>query len=417
MKAEILCVGTELLLGDVLNTNTSYIAKELANIGIDVYHQGVIGDNAERLHDELDLCFSRSDLLIITGGLGPTYDDLTKETVADYFGLKLKMHEPSLKKIEAFFESINHVMTDNNKKQAMMPEGCVVFENFNGTAPGLAVSDKDKTVVMLPGPPREMEPMFKEQVIPYLMHFTDSVLVSTNIHVMGLGESRVESMLKDYMLAHDNPTIAPYAKTGEMYLRVTAKARSEAEARELLAPVVEEIKNRLGKYVYGVDVPDIQTAVYLKLKDMGYTFSTAESCTGGLISKKMTDIAGVSEVFLGGVCTYANNAKENILGVKSDTLKKYGAVSEQIAKEMAEGSRRIYGSDIAVSTTGIAGPGGGSKDKPVGLVYVGVSTGEKTEAFRLMLKRNYKDPRNYIRESAAINALLIVLKILSGITD
>ena len=415
MTAEILCVGTELLLGEVVNTNASYIAKKLAENGINVFHQGVIGDNVSRLKKELELCFSRSDILIMTGGLGPTFDDLTKETVAEYFGVGMEMHQPSLEHIENFFKGINHVMTENNKKQAMMPIGATVFHNDNGTAPGLAITKNGKTVIMMPGPPREMQPMMDEKVIPYLQQYTDSVLVSSNVHVFGLGESRAEDMLKDYMMSMTNPTIAPYAKTGEMYLRVTAKAKNKEKAYELLNPVIKELKDKLGKFVYGIDIPDLQTAVYLALKENNLTLSTAESCTGGLISKMMTDISGASDVFMGGVCTYANKAKTDILGVKEETLQKYGAVSAKTAMEMALGAKKVFGTDIAIATTGIAGPTGGTDEKPVGLVYVGIAYKDKVFSEKLMLFRNYKNPRDVIRQSAALNALMIALKTIKEI--
>jgi len=266
MIAEILCVGTELLLGDIVNTNAAYIAKELATMGIEVYTQSVVGDNPARLADSLKIAFSRADTVIMTGGLGPTYDDLTKETVAAYFGREMQMHEPSLRQLEAFFTKRDRPMTENNKKQALMPRGAVVFENFHGTAPGLAVEGDGKIAILLPGPPQEMQPMFQESVVPYLMSFSGKTIVSHNVHMVGIGESQLESELRESMLAHTNPTIAPYAKQGEVLLRVTAQAPTREEAEAMIAPEVEKLRRDYAEYVYGVDVGDLQHAAVALLK-------------------------------------------------------------------------------------------------------------------------------------------------------
>lgn len=410
MKAEILCVGTEILLGDIVNTNAAYIARELAAIGIDTYHQSVVGDNPGRLKDSLNIAFSRADLVVMTGGLGPTFDDLTKETVANYFGLKMVWNDEALEKLEAFFKLRGVVMTENNKKQAMMPEGATVFQNEHGTAPGLAVSKDGKTAILLPGPPREMMPMFKNQAEPYLMQKSNRVLKSHTIKMIGIGESTMEDMLHDYMLEHTNPTLAPYAKEGECMLRVTAAAPTKEEADELIAPVIEDVKQLLDKYIYGIDVETIEEALVTELKQKGLTVAVAESLTGGMIAKRITDIAGSSNVFGFGVCTYSNDMKETVLGVKEDTLKKYGAVSEQTAREMAEGCRRVSGADIAISTTGIAGPDGGSDEKPVGLVYIGVCCDKKTEVYKFNFANGRRDARFMIRLMSASNAIWAALK-------
>ena len=412
MKAEILCVGTELLLGDIVNTNAAYIAKELANLGIDVYNQAVVGDNPDRLKESLEQAFQRNDIVVMTGGLGPTYDDLTKETVAQLFGKKMILHQESLERIERFFKYYNRVMTENNRKQAFMPEGATVFPNDNGTAPGLAVEKDGKIAILLPGPPREMIPMFSSSVAPYLQQFSGSTLYSSNIHLFGIGESQVETILREMMVSHRNPTIAPYAKEGEVRLRVTASAKTKEEAKEMVLPVVEQIRDILGKYIYGIDVGNLQTALVQKLTEKKKKVACAESCTGGYISKRLTEVPGASLVFDCGVCSYANEIKERVLGVSHDTLAAHGAVSRETAMEMAQGVRLLSGADIGVSTTGIAGPGGGSEEKPVGLVYVGVSTPSSCEAFELHLSRGYREEREYIRYLAASHALYQCLKAL-----
>ncbi|MCL2096906.1 MAG: competence/damage-inducible protein A [Oscillospiraceae bacterium] len=437
MNAEILCVGTELLLGSIVNTNAAFLSRELANLGVFTYYQSVVGDNSLRLKESLALSLSRSDIVIITGGLGPTYDDLTKETAADYFGLEMRMHEESLERLEKFFAQFNREMTPNNKKQALMPEGCVVFPNNYGTAPGLAIisaknqenqENKNKTVIMLPGPPRELEPMFEEEVRPFLLKLKSRlnnsrdniILTSKNVNIFGMGESQVEHKLRGFMQNSQNPTVAPYAKTGEVELRVTASGRDEKECLDLINPAVEKIKAEIGEFVYGVDVKSLQNAVVLKLREKNLTLATAESCTGGLIGKRITEIPGCSSVYLGGVIAYDNNIKISRLNIKEETLEKYGAVSEQTALEMCRGAAENLKSDIGVSTTGIAGPDGGTDDKPVGLVYVGVyykdkeTGGEIHKAARLNLsRRTHKDERELIRLSASSHALYEVLRLFS----
>lgn len=410
MKAEILCVGTELLLGDTVNTNAAYIARGLARAGVAVYHQSVVGDNSRRLREELERALKYSDIVITTGGLGPTYDDLTKETVAELFGKKLVTNEECLQKIRSFFERIGREMTKNNEKQAMMPEGAIVLENSNGTAPGLIVEGEGKTVILLPGPPREMAYMFDGQVVPYLMKRSNKTLVSRNIHVFGMGESKVESILREKMEKAENPTIAPYAKDGEMLLRVTASAGSAEEARALTDPVVKELCEILGDAVYGVDVVDLQHALVEELLKKGRKVATAESCTGGLVGKRITEVSGASGVFDCGVCSYANEIKEKLLGVRHETLEKFGAVSPQTAAEMAKGIRKISGADIGVSTTGIAGPQGGTPEKPVGLVYIGVDSDAMTTVVETRLSRGYPEEREMIRYLASSRALHLALQ-------
>ena len=384
MVAEILCVGTELLLGDIVNTNAAYLAKQLASLGIDLYTQSVVGDNPERLKESLAIAFSRAELVLMTGGLGPTYDDLTKETVAAYFGRKMQRDAHSYERLMEYFAKVGKEPTPNNLKQADMPEGAVVFDNDNGTAPGLAVEGNGKIAVLMPGPPYEMTAMFEARIRPYLQKFSEKVLLSRTIRIVGMGESEVEYRLRDYMLSHLNPTVAPYAKQSEVQLRVTASAKTEEQADALIQPVIEEIRGILGDVVYSIDVENMEQAVVQQLKEKGLKVATAESCTGGLISKRITEIPGASDVFECGVCSYANRIKHELLGVSDQTLEQFGAVSEQTAREMAEGIRRLSGADIGVSVTGIAGPGGGTPEKPVGLVYLGVSSERYSKVVRYL---------------------------------
>lgn len=409
--AEILCVGTELLLGDIVNTNAAFLSERLASLGFAVYHHSVVGDNPDRLRDALSLSLSRSDLVITSGGLGPTKDDLTKETVAEYFGLPLEMHESSLADIRDYFARTGRVMSDNNKKQALMPRGATVFPNRHGTAPSLAVSDGGKTVIMLPGPPVELIPIFDEEVVPYLRAMSSSAIVSKNVNIFGMGESSVAQKLDALLCESLNPTVAPYCKEGEVRLRVTAKAESAAIASKMCDRVVGEIlESEIGEYIYAIDAESMERVLVERLRKAGKTLSVAESCTGGLISKRITDIPGCSDVFVGGCVTYSNDVKQKLLGVKAETLASFGAVSSQTAIEMARGVRERTGSDIGISASGIAGPGGGSEEKPVGTVFLGIST-EKGEAFRA-LSLSPRRNREYIRIVSATNAYDMVLKAL-----
>ena len=408
-NAEILCVGTELLLGDIINTNAAFLSQRLAELGIGVYRHVAVGDNPERLRRALADALESADLVITSGGLGPTYDDLTKETVAEYFGRKMQLDEHSLERIEAYFKRTGRVMTENNRKQAMMPEGAVIFDNDYGTAPSLALSDGERFVIMLPGPPNELIPIFEEKVKPYLMSHRESVIESRNVHIFGKGESAVEDILGDMMRSSTNPTVAPYCKTGEVRLRVTASAATKEEALALCDKMIERIyASEVGEYIYGVDVETLERTVVEKLRECGMTVAFAESCTGGLISKRITDISGASEVFMGSCVTYANEAKIALLGVKAETLARFGAVSEQTAREMAKGVRAALGVDIGVSVTGVAGPTGGTAQKPVGTVFLGISTadGECVRALSLSAMKS----REYIRAVSASNAFDMILK-------
>lgn len=414
---EIICVGTELLLGDIVNTNAAFLSKRLAALGISVYHQTVVGDHADRLRCALSDAFEghgrpRADLVVLSGGLGPTYDDMTKETVAQYFGREMYTHEISLERIRTYFERTGRVMTPNNTKQAQMPTGATVFPNDYGTAPALAVSDGQRTAIMLPGPPAELEPIFEEQVVPYLREYTDGVLVSHNIHIMGLGESAVESVLRDLMINAQNPTVAPYCKAGEVRLRVTAKANTVAEADGMCAEMIDKIRNTdVAKYIYGIDVDTPEAALFELMRRQGMTLATAESCTGGMLGERMTAMAGVSAVYLGGVVTYTNEQKIKLLGVEDSTIDLHTEVSEQCACEMADGARRLLGADVAISTTGYAGPGGGTEQNPVGTVYVAASTRKGTAAIRLSYSG--RKSRDYIRSAAASRAFLLAIEMIN----
>lgn len=410
-SAEIISVGTELLLGDIVDTNAAYASVRLAEIGINVYYRSTVGDNDARLREVFGRALERADIVITSGGLGPTYDDMTKETIASLLGTELVCHKPTLDKIKEYFEKRNICMTENNVKQALIPKGAEVLENERGTAPGIIFAKSDKTVIMLPGPPREFEWLFAQKVQPYLAErFSDGVIVSKNIRIFGMGESLVEDALKDVMTASSNPTLAPYAKDGEVLLRVTAKADNTQTCLALIEPMIEKVRERVGEYIYGIDVDSLQHALYLELKNKGKRIAFAESCTGGLTAKRMTEIPGVSEVFEGGVCTYSNELKMKLLGVKEETLIKYGAVSAETATQMAQGVLALTGADIAVSITGVAGPDA-SENKPVGTVWLAAAWDGKVCVKKLELARG-KNEREYIRYLSSSNALAFALEIL-----
>lgn len=391
MNAEIIAVGTELLLGDIVNTNAQFLAKELANLGINVYYQSVVGDNPGRLRQTLEVAYSHSDLVITTGGLGPTMDDLTKETAASYFGKKLVEDAGWRQALEEMFAKRNRVMTPNNLKQALIPEGAKVLYNSRGTAPGILIEENEKIMVLLPGPPREMVPMFLEQVKPFLESKQDYTLVSRTLRVAGIGESTMEDMIKDMMLEQENPTIAPYATPIESMIRITAKAKTREAGEAMIDPVEAKINERLGGAIYGHGRDlTMQGVVAELLLQKGLTVAVSESCTGGLVTAALVETPGISKVLKEGLVTYSNEAKMKRLGVKAETLETYGAVSPETAAEMAAGVARTSGADIGLSTTGVAGPDGGTEEKPVGLVYLGVSINGrvKTKEVRIMGDRN-----------------------------
>lgn len=402
MTAEIICVGTELLLGNIVNTNAAFLSEKLAYLGINCYFQTVVGDNRDRLLSVVNTALSRADILIFSGGLGPTEDDLTKETVAEALGKKLIRDKRAEQEIADYFALRGRIPTDNNWKQADVIEGCEILYNKNGTAPGIFVSEGEKTVILLPGPPLELKSMFTDSVMPKLQQKCGQVFYSQTVKIVGPGESSVETQILDMLDTQDNPTIAPYAKTGEVHLRVTARAKDEKEAREKTAPVVEELYRRFGNAVYTTDADEtLEMALTKLLMKKKYTMTTAESCTGGMIAARMVNAPGVSAVLKSGYITYANEAKEELLGVSHDTLEKFGAVSRETAEEMAEGAAKAAHTDAAVAVTGIAGPDGGTKEKPVGLVYIGVNVRGNVE----VREYHFSGSRQKIRESVTAAAM------------
>lgn len=399
---EILSVGTEILLGDILNTNSRYLSLELAKLGISVLRHTTVGDNAQRLAAALNTALERSDIVIATGGLGPTQDDITREVCCEVMGCELQLDNGIADKIKAYFNSKGLEMPQSNLRQAYVPVGQTVFENNNGTAPGIGIKKNGKCLVILPGPPYEMAPMYKKSVVPFLAEYAEGAIVSHTVRTMGIGESAMAELCAD-LLENENPTVAPYAKKGEALLRVTAKAENEAEAEKLCAPVIEEIKSRLGAYVYGIDSQSIEERVVELLKEKNMTIATAESCTAGYIPKRITDIPGASSVFGYGVITYSNEVKHKVLGVKNETLEKYGAVSEQTAREMAAGIRRVSGADIGIAVTGIAGPGSDGTSKPVGLCFAALDAEGVQICEKIETGRSDREYNRYVTGSRALN--------------
>ena len=405
MTVELISVGTELLLGNIVNTNAAYLSEKCADLGLSCFYQSVVGDNEERLSGVLKTALERSDIVILSGGLGPTEDDLTKEVSAKVMGRELSMHEPSKKRIEEYFSSRNLELTENNWKQAMVPEGAIVLDNENGTAPGVIMEGEGKKVILLPGPPNEMIPMFEKQIMPYLSGSDLGMIYSQTVKICGVGESKAETMIKDMIDSQTNPTIATYAKNCEVHLRVTAKAKDEKEAKKLVKPVVKELKNRFGPYVYTTNADiTLEKAVVDLLVANKLTVSTVESCTGGMLAARLINVPGISEVYKSGYITYSNKAKRKILGVKKGLLEKKGAVSEEVAKEMAKGAAVISKAEVAVSVTGIAGPGKKKKKKPVGLVYIACNVCGKTK----VRKFNFRGNRAKIRETTVSSALILM---------
>ena len=406
MIVELISVGTELLLGNIVNTNAAYLAEKCALLGLSMYHQSVVGDNEERLAETIKTAAGRSDVVILSGGLGPTKDDLTKEVAAKVMGYELVEDAHTKARIEEYFkDSQFKIITDNNWKQALIPEGAIVVDNKNGTAPGLIMEKDGKSVILLPGPPNELVPMFEQDIFPYLNKLQPEIICSAMVKICGLGESYVETQIADLIENQTNPTIAPYAKTGEVHLRITAKAGDEKEAKKLIKPVVKELRNRFGSNIYTTDESKtLEEAIVDLLLEKQLTLTTAESCTGGMLAARLTNVPGVSEVFKQGLVTYSNRAKRKLLDVKKNTLKDCGAVSDKTAKEMAKNGAFITGSDICVSVTGIAGPDGGTEEKPVGLVYMACSYNNKVTVKEF----HFKGERSKVRESSVVNALTLV---------
>lgn len=412
-NAEILCVGTELLLGEVINTNAAYLSRQLAKLGIAVYHTSVVGDNPKRLENAVRGALNNADLLILSGGLGPTYDDLTKETVAEVLGLPMVRDEAILREIEEYFASSNRKMPPNNAKQADIPLGAIALKNRTGTAPGIFIEKGEKVVILLPGPPFELIPMFEEFAFPRLRQMSDKILISHNIHIMGMGESEVEMHLLDLMKNSTNPSLAPYAKEGEMRLRVGALASGEEEGEKMCQEMIEMVKaSPVGEHIYALDAEYIEKLVVEKLKEKNLTLSCAESCTGGYFGKRITDIAGASSIFAGGFITYSNKAKIDLLGVNPETLEKHSAVSSEVAIEMAMGAQKKLDTDIAISITGEAGPEPDPATKqPVGTVFIGIAT--KSTAYSVKLTISRQRDREYIRKVASSGAMKEILKVIN----
>ena len=410
--AEIIAVGTEILLGNIANTDAQMLSQSLSTLGINVFWHTVVGDNPQRVRQAVDIARGRADILITTGGLGPTCDDLTKVAVAQAFGKELVYHEPSAQRIRERFAQRGTPVTENNFQQAMVPEGCTVLDNDWGTAPGVAFASGGTHVLMLPGPPRECEKMFRHRALPYLQKLSDGVIASRTVKTFGIGESAAEALLRDLMNALHNPTLAPYAKPTGTELRITAHAPTREEALRLIAPVEEQVKAILGDKVIGVDVDSLEEVCFALLKDRGLTVGTAESCTGGLLAKLLTDLPGSSAVFRGGVVSYTNGVKAGLLGVPQDLLDRYGAVSPQVAEAMARGAKAALGCDIALSTTGVAGPDADDRGNPIGLVYLGLAWGDQC---RVTEFRAGPVERERVRRQAAQTALDLLRRHLTGL--
>lgn len=410
-NTEIISVGTELLLGHVTNTDARDVSEMLSKIGLNVLYHTVVGDNPARLADCVKIARSRADIIITTGGLGPTCDDLTKQILAAEFGLELVENTSEMNSLYDYI-NIGHKLTDNNFRQALLPEGCTVFHNTAGTAPGCAFEKDGKVVVMLPGPPKECRIMLKASAIPYLKRLSDEKIVSHTVCIFGMGESTVDSLFADKMNAMSNPSMAPYAKECDCLLKVTAKAHSEEEAESMLRPLMAQIEDKLGDLVYGVDVDCIEQSVLKLLREKNMSFSAAESCTGGDVARRFTDMPGASSFFLGGVVTYTNGAKAKLLGIDRDMIEDKGAVSYEVAKEMAENVRRIIGTDIGVGVTGLAGPDGDGVHE-VGTVFVSMATAEQTWVKELHL--GTKRTRSFIRRMAGNHIYDMMRRYLSGL--
>lgn len=401
MKVEIISVGTEVLTGDITDTNAPYISKGLGSVGADVIRRTTVGDEAEAMLEALKIASRRAELIITIGGLGPTYDDFTKYEVAEFLNKKLVFSDEIEKKLTEYFEKLGREMTPNNLRQAYVFEDGRIIENENGTAPGLMAENDGITVIMLPGPPNELIPMFDNKVLPFIREKCDKIIVEKTLKLCGVGESAVEDKLRPLMTETENPVIAPYAKTGEVHLKLTATGKTREAALLKMEEPIKKIREFFEGNIYGEDKETLASAVVKLLSEKNMTVSFCESCTGGSIAKAITDVSGSSSVFGFGAVTYANEAKEKMVGVSRENLECYGAVSPQVAEEMAEGIRKLSGADIGISVTGIAGPGGGTPEKPVGLVYMGVSTNNKTYVNKLLLKGS----RDKIRQTTVSRAL------------
>ena len=411
MKATILTIGTEILFGSILNTNSVFLSKELNALGIDVLRHVTVGDNRGRLLKALQQSYEDCNLIITTGGLGPTEDDLTKETIAEYFGAPLEEHPEELKTLRSWFESQGRVMAENNVKQAWFPRGSVILPNPNGTAPGFYYTDGQRHIYVLPGPPRENVPMFRDHVAPRLSAHDDGYLFYKIVRTTGIGESDLETRLMDLIDGQTDPTIATYAKQFECSFRVASKRPTLKEAQDAVEECMVKIRELVGEYIYSEDDKDLLFIVMDKLKEKGIKIASAESITGGMFAKMITDVPGASKVFSKGIVTYSNDAKMSELGVSSQTLDKYGAISPQTAEEMVRGLCKKSGCRICVSVTGNAGPDA-DEGKPVGQFFVGLMNGDEVTVKEFRANRNN---RNYIREFACYQMVKMVHNVLRNI--
>ena len=411
MKCTILTVGTEILFGSITNTNAVYLSRELQSLGVDVMYHMTVGDNPARLKEMLAYAYHDCDLVITTGGLGPTQDDLTKEMIAEYFGETIIQFPDQLKILEERMSGSGRAMTPNNLKQADFPEHAQILENPNGTAPGFWLEKNGKIIASMPGPPSEMQPMFENQLKPRLLAFDNKVLYYRNIRTNGIGESQLETEIMDLVDGQTDPTLATYAANFETTLRIASKRETLEEAQKAVDEMLEKVRERIGEYIYSEDGEDLSRVVFGMLKERGMTVSAAESCTGGLFAKMMTDIPGSSAVLDRSLVTYMERAKIAELGVLEDSLEKYSAVSEIVAQEMAEGLRRASGSDICISVTGYAGPDGGTEDNPVGSFYIGLWYKGRCKAYRYQTRR---PSRERTRQYAAIQMFKLIYDVLMG---
>lgn len=410
MRAAILSVGTELLFGQITNTNTVYLSQQLNMLGYDVMYHYTVGDNPKRMAEMIRLAFSDCDLVLTTGGLGPTQDDLTKEIACEVMDDKLVLMDDVLAGLLRYFDNLGEEMTENNRKQAVMPSRAQVFDNETGSAPGFALAHDGKYIICMPGPPGEMKPMFQNSVKPFLQKMSQEVIYYRMVRVFGIGESRLETELLELIDGQGDPTLATYAKEGECALRIASKRRTLAEAQKAVDDMLEKVMELVGEYVYSCDDEELVQVVCRKLMEKNLTISCAESCTGGKFAAALTDIPGISKCFQKGFVTYSNEAKAAQLGVSTAMLERFGAVSEEIAREMAEGLARVSGSDISVSVTGIAGPGGGTEKKPVGLIYVGLRYQGKTYCRKL---QTGDDDRSWNRQYAVLSMLDMINRAIS----
>jgi nicotinamide-nucleotide amidase len=419
LVCEIVSVGTELLLGSIANTDARDISRGLAEVGIHCYYHTTVGDNHERLSEALRTAQSRADLIITTGGLGPTCDDITKQTVCQTFGVPLELHAETWGRILSYFERIGKPVTENNRQQAMIPQGGIVFENDWGTAPGCgfhvsggAETEGGVSVYLLPGPPKECMPMFNNCLMPLLREMSGTTIVSRNINVFGMGESAVEDKLRPIMESAVNPTLAPYAKEGEVTLRVTASAGTAEEAFILTEPMVAEVSCVLGDLVYGVDETSLAEVALKLLDGNGCRLAIAESCTGGLTSSHLTSVPGASKSFLGGVVAYATEVKTGLLGVPEETVAQYGSVSDEVALAMARGVCEATGAELGLGITGLAGPASDGSDVELGTVCIALY--DRRDGSCEQVRRNFGDERGRVRNMSSLTALDFVRRKLTG---